>query len=64
MEFQTGQALSTAVVKLFNESLRPDVAPPEGSRPLDQVKMLAPTLEEADKGVPEVRDAWRDIFGV
>jgi iron(III) transport system substrate-binding protein len=41
-----------------------DVAPPEGSRPLDQVKMLAPTLEEADKGVPEVRDAWRDIFGV
>jgi iron(III) transport system substrate-binding protein len=64
MEFQTGPALSAAVVKLFNESLRPDVAPPEGSRPLDQVKMLAPTLEEADKGVPEVRDTWRDIFGV
>jgi iron(III) transport system substrate-binding protein len=64
MEFQTGVGLSTAIRLLFNESIRPDVAPPEGSRPLDQVKMLAPSIEDAEKGVPEVRDAWRETFGV
>jgi len=63
-EFQTGPALSTAVRLLFNESIRPDVPPPEGSRPLDQVTMLAPSLEDAEKGVPEVREQWREIFGV
>ncbi len=64
MEFQTGPALSQAVRLLFNESLRPDVPPPEGSRPLDQVTMLAPSLEAAERGVPEVREQWREIFGV
>jgi iron(III) transport system substrate-binding protein len=63
-EFQTGPALSAAVRLLFNESIRPDVPPPEGARPLDQVTMLAPTMEQADRGVPEVREQWREIFGV
>lgn len=64
MEFQTGPALSQTVRQLFSESLRPDVPPPEGSRPLDQVTLLAPSMEEAERGVPEVREAWRDTFGV
>jgi len=36
----------------------------DGSLPLDQIKLLAPSLEEQEKGVPEVRDLWRDTFGV
>ncbi|WP_421991578.1 ABC transporter substrate-binding protein [Roseococcus sp.] len=64
MEFQTGPAMSAAVRLLFNESLRPDVPAPEGSRPLDQVTLLAPGMEEAERGVPEVREQWREIFGV
>lgn len=64
MEFQTGPALSEAVRLTFNESLRPEVPPPEGSRPLDQVTLLAPSIEEAERGVPEVREQWREIFGV
>lgn len=64
MEFTCGPALSTAVRELFNESIRPDVPPPQGSRPLDQVTMLAPSLEEAERGVPEVREQWREIFGI
>jgi iron(III) transport system substrate-binding protein len=64
MEFTTGPGLSTAVRTLFNESIRPDVPPPEGARPLDQVTMLAPSLEEAERGVPEVRETWRELFGV
>ncbi|NKC33521.1 ABC transporter substrate-binding protein [Falsiroseomonas selenitidurans] len=64
MEFQAGKGLSETVRKTFNEPLRPDVAPPEGGRPLADVTLLAPSLEEQEKGVPEVREAWRDTFGV
>jgi iron(III) transport system substrate-binding protein len=64
MEFTTGPGLSMAVRTLFNESIRPDVPPPEGARPLDEVTMLAPSLEEAERGVPEVRETWRELFGV
>lgn len=64
MEFQTGKGLSETVRRTFNEPLRPDVPPPEGGRPLAEVTLLAPSLEEQEKGVPEVREAWRDTFRV
>jgi iron(III) transport system substrate-binding protein len=64
MEFTTGPHLSQAVRLLYSESLRPDVPPPEGARPLDQITLLSPTQEEAEKGVPEVRELWRDTFGI
>ncbi|MGK7861248.1 ABC transporter substrate-binding protein [Falsiroseomonas sp. E2-1-a4] len=64
MEFQAGKGLSETVRKTFNEPLRADVPPPEGGRPLADVTLLAPSLEEQEKGVPEVREAWRDTFGV
>jgi iron(III) transport system substrate-binding protein len=64
MEYATSADYSRTVRKYFNESLRPDVPPPEGSKPLDQIPLLNPTPEEAEKGVPEVRELWRDTFGV
>jgi iron(III) transport system substrate-binding protein len=64
MEFQLGPGLSTVVRRFFNPPLRADVPPPEGVQPLAQIKMIAPTLEEQEKGVPEVRELWRDTFGV
>ncbi|MBU8536648.1 ABC transporter substrate-binding protein [Falsiroseomonas tokyonensis] len=64
MEFQASQAMSETVRLTFNEPLRGDVRPPEGGRPLADITLLAPSLEEQEKGVPEVREAWRDTFGV
>jgi iron(III) transport system substrate-binding protein len=64
MEFQAGKPLSETVRLTFNEPLRPDVPPPEGGRPLSEITLLAPSLEEQERGVPEVREAWRDTFGV
>jgi iron(III) transport system substrate-binding protein len=64
MEFQLGPGLSTVVRRFFNPPLRPDVPPPEGVQPLAQIKMIAPTLEEQEKEVPEVRELWRETFGV
>jgi iron(III) transport system substrate-binding protein len=64
MEYQASKEMSEVVRANFGEPLRPDVPGPEGSLPLDQIKLLAPSLEEQEKGVPEVRELWRDTFGV
>ncbi|ONG58127.1 Tat pathway signal protein [Pseudoroseomonas deserti] len=64
MEFATGPEYFRVTRAFFNESLRADVPPPEGSRPLEQVKVIMPTPEEIEKGVPEVKEQWRDTFGI
>jgi iron(III) transport system substrate-binding protein len=64
MEFVTGPSYSQAVRPFFAESLRPEVPPPDGSRPLDEIALITPTPAEIESGIPEVRELWRDIFGV
>ena len=64
MEFQAGKTMSETVRQSFNEPLRPDVPPAPGGRPLSEITLLAPSLEEQEKEVPEVRELWRDTFGV
>ena len=64
MEFQLGPGLSTVVRRFFNPPLRGDVPSPDGVQPLAEIKMIAPTLDEQEKEVPEVRELWRETFGV
>ncbi len=64
MEFQLGPELSAVVRRFYNPPLRGDVPPPEGVLPMDQITMIAPSLAEQETGVPEVREMWRDTFGV
>lgn len=64
MEFVTSPAYSEVTREFFAESLRPEVPPPAGSRPLDDIRLITPTPEEIEKDMPEVRELWRDIFGV
>ncbi|WP_159992215.1 ABC transporter substrate-binding protein [Roseomonas sp. 18066] len=64
MEFATGPEYFRVTREFYNESLRADVPPPPGSTPLDQVKVIMPTPEEIEKGVPEVKEQWRDTFGI
>ncbi|MBX6373977.1 MAG: extracellular solute-binding protein [Acetobacteraceae bacterium] len=64
MEFQASKTMSEVIKRFYAEPLRSDVPQAEGARPLDQITLLAPSIEEQEKGVPEVREAWRDTFGV
>ncbi|WP_137126032.1 ABC transporter substrate-binding protein [Roseomonas sp. HF4] len=64
MEFVCSPAYSEATRPFFAESLRPEVAPPAGARPLDEIALITPTPREVETGIPEVREMWRDIFGV
>ncbi|MBI3515894.1 MAG: extracellular solute-binding protein [Proteobacteria bacterium] len=45
------------------ESLRPEVDPAPGSVPFSSLKLIVPTVEDNVKGVPEVVERWRDLFG-
>ena len=64
MEFMTSPAYSAATRPFFAESLRPEVPPPQGSRPLDEITLISPTPEQVETEMTEVKDLWRDIFGV
>ena len=63
-EFTASADFSTTTGRYFELPLRADVPPPPGSKPLDQIKLVYPTPEEIEKGVPEVKELWRDTFGV
>jgi len=64
MEFATGPGFSEALRKFYIMPVRPDVAPPDGALPVDKVKLLSATPQEIEAGVPEVKELWRDTFGV
>jgi iron(III) transport system substrate-binding protein len=64
MEYVTGPGYSQVTRRFFNETTRPDVPPPEGAKPMSEIKLIAPTQEEAERQVPEVRELWRDTFRI
>ena len=49
--------------KSYHVSLRPDVEPAPGFKPLSEIKTVRPTLDEIRTGIPEVVEDWRDLFG-
>jgi iron(III) transport system substrate-binding protein len=64
MEFATGPIFSQVLRKYFIMTVRPDVPAPDGALPLDQVKLLTATPKEIEEGIPEIKELWRDTFGV
>ena len=64
VEFLLGKRANEIHAENFSDVTRPDVAPYPGAQPLDQVRVIRPTTEEIEQGLPEVKEAWRDTFGV
>ncbi|HWL79599.1 MAG TPA: extracellular solute-binding protein [Roseomonas sp.] len=64
MEFMTSPAYYEVTRPFFSESLRPEVPPPPGSRPLDEVPMITADPDELERDGQEVKELWRDTFGV
>jgi iron(III) transport system substrate-binding protein len=63
MEFLYSIEASEINVHNFGIPMRDEVAPAKGAMPISKVKTLKPTIAEADKGIPEVIEDWRDTFG-
>lgn len=64
MEFLLSKEAAEVQVKSHNISVVKDVAPAPGAKPLEAIKVVRPTEEEITKGIPEVKEQFRDTFGV
>ncbi len=64
MEFVTSPAYHAATREYFGESLRPEVPPPPGARPLDSIALYTPKPEDVEAKAQDVKDLWRDTFGI
>jgi iron(III) transport system substrate-binding protein len=40
------------------------IKPVPGAKPLEEIKLIRPTEEEITKGIPEIKEKFRDTFGV
>jgi iron(III) transport system substrate-binding protein len=64
MEFATGPGYAEVMRKFYVMPVRGDVPPPDGAKPIDQIKLITATPQEIESGVPDIKEAWRDTFGV
>lgn len=63
LEFLASPAAVKIEVANFYESIRADVPPAPGARPLSEVVVIAPTLDDAQQ-VPEMVEFFREKFGI
>ena len=63
MEWLMSDAFSKLSVANHGDPVHPGVALTSGQKPLDQVPLLALSVQEIAKGIPEIVEKWRDTFG-
>lgn len=63
MEYLYTIEASKINAKHFGIPMRPEVPSPPGAKPINEIKVIRPTVAEVDKGIPEVIEQWRDTFG-
>jgi iron(III) transport system substrate-binding protein len=63
MEFLLGPEFGGILVKARYEAMRADVKPLPGAKSVTEIKIIRPTIEDATKGIPQVAEMWRDVFG-
>lgn len=64
IEFLLDREAAEEQVKSHSLSVIKGIKPGAGQKPLEEVKVVRPTEEEITKGIPEVKNKFRDTFGV
>ncbi len=64
MEFLLSKEAAEVQVKSHSLSVVKGVASAPGAKPLEQIKVVRPTEAEITKGIPEIKEKFRDVFGV
>ncbi|HEV8474767.1 MAG TPA: extracellular solute-binding protein [Methylomirabilota bacterium] len=64
MEYLLSKDCNEIMVKFRQDSVNKFVKPLPGARSLADVKTIRPTYDEIDKGIPEVKELFRDTFGI
>jgi iron(III) transport system substrate-binding protein len=63
MEYLDSVEAARINAKHFSIPLRTEVPAPPGGRPISELKTIRPSVAEAEKGIPDVIEQWRDTFG-
>jgi iron(III) transport system substrate-binding protein len=64
MEYLLSRECNEIMVKQRQDSVNKLVKPLPGSKSIADVKTVRPSYEEIDKGIPEVKELFRDTFGI
>ncbi|HEX3499260.1 MAG TPA: extracellular solute-binding protein [Stellaceae bacterium] len=64
LQFMLSFEYSKLLADNFEQSLRPDVPPAPGARPLSEVKVISPPVEEITKEMPGAKEKWKEVFGM
>jgi iron(III) transport system substrate-binding protein len=64
VEYLLSQPCNEIMVKMRQDSINKNVKAAPGARSLAEVKTVRPTYEEIEKGIPEVKELFRDTFGI
>jgi iron(III) transport system substrate-binding protein len=64
VDFMLGFEYSKLVADNFEQSLRPDVPPAPGAKPLSEVKVISPPVDEITKDMPATKEKWKEVFGM
>lgn len=64
VEFLLDKEAAEVQVKNHSLSVIKGIKPAVGAKPLEAIKIIRPTEDEITKGIPEVKEKFRDTFGV
>ena len=64
VEFLLDREAAEVQVKNHALSVIKGIKPAVGAKPLEEIKIIRPTEEEITKGIPEVKEQFRNTFGV
>ena len=64
IEFMLDKEAAEVQVKSHSLSVIKGIKAAPGAKPLEEIKIVRPTEEEITKGIPEVKDQFRDTFGI
>ena len=64
MEYLLDRDCNEIIVKMRQDSVNKHVKPLPGARSLADVKTIRPSEAEIEKGIPEVKESFRDTFGI
>jgi iron(III) transport system substrate-binding protein len=64
MEFMLDREAAEVQVKSHSLSVIKGIKVGEGKKPLESIKIARPTEAEITKGIPEVKNQFRDTFGI
>jgi iron(III) transport system substrate-binding protein len=64
VEYLLGRESNEITVKHFQDPVNKHVKPMAGGKSIAEIKTIRPTYEEIEKGIPEVKELFRDTFGI